>query len=415
MGSNKILVTGIGSITPAGNTNDLWNAILNKENHLSNIDNKTGVKLPAKVVGKVDSELFINVLDRVKKYVSRHTLLGNTAFTECYKDSGLEQLSEPKNGLIFGSASLGQDVLKDVYTEVFMKDYTDADYNVLNTISNAGAAQLIAATNNVNGFVQGIEGASCSGILAIINAINLINSGNCDRVFCNIGDANLFPSTMLYYNRKIRMKGTSYTFFGKLGNAKDRNTENYILPFADIEHSDRGAIAEGGAAILLESEDAALKRKAKIYGEISDADFCFHADNYHGTDKDKLGLKEVTSKFKNNSFRSIYLSATGCYPLDATTIEVCSQLFPNTHSFSAEAVIGHTGATSSLLNIILALKSINNNILLPTKNYNPEIKDPACMLIPSIEIIKDKSIDNILIISTGFGGYNGACRLQKYE
>lgn len=415
MGNCKILITGAGSVTAAGNTENFWEAVKQKKNCLTLLEKDVVPDATERVVGKVTTNLTDLLPDRVNSFISRHALLGYAAFRECLYNSGLRSLSSPENGLIFGSASLGQDMMKNAYHEMFLKDFKDAEYNVLNTISNAGAAQIIASVASLRGFVQGVEGASCTGILSLINAVNLIQSGTCKRVFCVIGDANLFPSTMLYYSRRIRSEGRSYSFFGVKNSAEERAVEDYVLPFSNPDYSDRGAIAEAGVAVLLESEESAKERNAIIYGELSNPVFSFHADNYHGTDKDMAGLKQVFGQLNEEEVSSAYLSITGCYPLDASTLKICSRFYPGIHAFSAEAVVGHTGAASSLLNIVLACKSIREGVLLPTRNFKEEIKNPDCDLKPREKLIRIDNLKKILITSTGFGGYNGACCVKKYE
>jgi 3-oxoacyl-[acyl-carrier-protein] synthase II len=415
LNNSKILITGVGSITAAGNTNHLWEAVVQGNNCLTFLEDNDMPDSPDIIVGRVADDLSDKLPNRVNRFISRHALLGYAAFQECLSNSGLDRLDSPENGLVFGSASLGQDMMKRTYHEVFSKKFKDADYNVLNTISNAGAAQIIASVANLKGFVQGVEGASCTGILSFINAVNLIQSGICKRVFCIVGDANLYPSTMLYYTRRIRSQGKSFSFFGIKKSSEKGAVEDYILPFSDSENGDRGAIAEAGVAVLLESEEAARERNANIHGELSQPYFCFHADNYHGTDRYMVGLNRVFSQISEEKIDSAYLSITGCYPLDASTLSICSRFYPGIHAFSAEAVIGHTGAASSLINVILASMSIQKGVLLPTRNYKHKIKNPHCKLTPRNEFVQVDNLKSILIASTGFGGYNGVCCIKKYE
>ena len=410
----KIVITGIGAITAAGNTNELWNAITEQKNCLSVFESKEIKNLPAKVVGRVTKDISSKLPKKILPFCSRHTLLAASALYECIENANINSFSQNVNGLIFGSTSLGQDMMKNSYKQLFNKAFDEANYNILNTISNAGAAQILSSLINLNGFVQGVEAASCSGLLTLINGANLIKSGICERVFCVVGEANLFPATILYYSRKVRMSGISYSFFGKVSNADERASNDYVIPFGHPQLSDRGAIAEAGAVILLESEKAALKRNARIHAEFEQYHFSFHADNFHGTDNQQLGLNRVMEIYKSLQFDSAYLPITGCYPMDVATYKVCGKYYPNMHAFSAEAVIGHTGATTALINTILAIKSIENKMLLPTKNYLPNSKDTLCSLSPETEIKPFDKIKRLLIISTGFGGYNGSCSIKKY-
>jgi 3-oxoacyl-(acyl-carrier-protein) synthase len=415
MKDSKIVITGFGVITAAGDTAGLWNAVLNKQNHITSYKDETFHDCPVKAVGRVTSGLENIFPEKIMGSVSRHAELAGASLKECISISKIKDKIKNGYGLIFASASNGQDQIKLLYDNIQTKNFNEINYDSINSISNAGVCHLLAGNFNINGYIHSVEGASCSGMIAVITAYNLIKAGICDRVFCTTGDANIFPATFLFYSRKVRMGGTSLSFFGKIKDPEQRELDDYIQPFCQPRYSDRGVIAEAGGTILIESLESAQSRRSDIFAEIEDVSYYFHSDNFHGTDRDQTGLKKVLNTFKNSSPDSIYMPVTGCYILDYYPYKISGEYFPGLHCFSAEPVIGHTGAATSMINIILAVLSLKNKTLLPTKNLKPEYFDPQCMLTPSSESLKEKDINKILILSSGWGGYNGSCLVKKYE
>ncbi|MCP3926497.1 MAG: hypothetical protein GY714_28390 [Desulfobacterales bacterium] len=403
----KILITGFGSCSAAGTSNDLWNKSLQKESCLTQYE-AFSKDFPVKYVGRVPFDL--TIAKRVTP-LSRHGRLGITALKECIDSSCLDEMSNNGTGLIFGSASHGADKAEEAIKEIGTKPFSKISHHLVSSISNAGACHLLASHFKINGYVHSVEGASCSGMLTVISAFNLIKSGMCERVFSVVGEANLYPVTFLFYNKAAKVAGKTISFFGN--NSFDRELEDYVIPYGSPLLSNRGVIAEGGGAVLLESLDSAIKRNAPVYGEVESVNFFFHSDNYGGKDRKLMGLTSVIEKYKNLEIDSVYLPITGCYLLDVGLYTVCSKYFKEVHTFTAEPVIGHTGAATAMINIILSIFSLKENTLLPTKNI-PDKLDDVCELSPTNSPVK-KSIKRILIVSAGWGGYNGACVIKKHE
>jgi 3-oxoacyl-(acyl-carrier-protein) synthase len=366
------------------------------------------------VVGRIDSEFTDVFPKKVNSFVSRHTKLGAVAISECIARSGLAEAAVRQTGLLFGSTSHGQDRVKEMVETLGSVPFPEIDYNIVNSISNAGSSSLLAAHFNLQGYVHSIEAASCSAMLSLLTGRMAVRSGLCTRVLCAVGEANLFPATFLFYSRRVRLDGATYTFFGKQRDPEERAPDAFVVPFCSPPISDRGAIAEGGCCILLESLESAQSRGAEILGELEDVEYFFHSDGYHGIDKELTGLKNVLQKYQELSIDSLYLPVTGSYPLDVGLYTMASTIFPKTHAFSVEPIIGHTGAATTLFNVTLALKSLAGKVLLPTRNLRHNDFDPACRLLPSDDPREKRQLSRILVASCGWGGYSGACIIRTY-
>lgn len=412
--SPRIVVTGLGSCSAAGNTAGLWDAALRKSHCLCPW-HESGAEDPVDVVGRVTAlpdELFA---PRVQPSASRHALLGAAALRECLDDARLAPGGRDDTGLLFCSASQGLDRGEDVMRRLRAQSFSTIDPSVVQCVYDAGACHLLAATFGFSGYVHAVQAASCAGMVAVQTAVNAVRSGRCARVCCVSGEANLFPASFLFYAMRARIDGATCSFFGRVHDRIPREPEQHVRPFGPPSVSDRGAIAEGGAAVLLESLDSALERQAPIYAELDQCHIHFHCDNHHGADYELVGLSAVLARMGGAPVDSLYLPVTGAAILDLGPCTAAGQLFPGTHAFTVEPVIGHTGAATSLLNAALAALSIRNQTLLPTRNLELSGPNPGHPLTPSSEPIRDRPVGRIIVVSSGWGGYNGACALKRYE
>ncbi len=361
---------------------------------------------------------------RVARFASRHSLLGAAALGECLAKAGLNQnlqnpsgqsdgsRPDPHTALVFGSASQGVERINAVLESLSTTPFAEIEPKLVNGITNAGATQLIATRFGLYGQVLSVEAASSSGLFALHHAAGLIRTGSSGRAFAVCGEANLNPVTSLFYGRRVRLPGQALNFFGTLPAAEQRNPHQAVQPFCTADTSDRGAIAEGGGAILLETAETATRRGAHLLAEVTSSATMFYADNYNGSDRELTGLTALLEGFTGQHFDSIYLPITGCYVLDTGLYSVCSRLFPGTHCFTAEPVIGHTGGATGLINTLLAVRSLREGLLLPTANLQSQFRDPDCRLKPD-DSPRTLQHGRILVVSSGWGGYSSACVLES--
>jgi len=414
----RLVITGMGSISSAGNSQQLWQKALAGENALSEFEDSLNMLVEKDndyVVGKVEKDLTSLFSTKVNSFISRNALLAAASIDECLQQNDNLNILDHKTGFLFGSSTGPQDQILNV-AKKFLDHvpFSKLNYSMLNSINDGGICSLLASHFGFSGHVHSVNGASCSGMIALETASQLIHSGKCDRVLCTAGEGGLTPATLLFYSKKIRVPRGLTTFFGLIKDREKRSFDTFIRPFANIDESDRGVIGEAGTTLMVESLEAAKERGAHIYGELEYCDFSFYAENYYGKDLELKGLNRVLEGCKDMSLDSIYMAATGFLPMDIGQLQVASKYFKKTHVFTAEPIIGHTAGATTGLNAVLALKSFENETLLGTKNYNPDLQDESCDLRPSSEPLSKKDLNRILILGAGWGGYNGACIVKKY-
>jgi len=409
----RIVITGVGSCSAAGDTAALWDAARTRASCLSAYQGEAVEGMPVAVVGAVRHELRQLFGQRVAPLVSRHATLGASALDECLNAGGLDDKQRRQTGLIFGSASQGLDRGTAVVDMVRSSRFDSIDPASVQCVFDAGACHLLGSRFGLGGYVHAVQGASCTGVVAMQTAINAIRAGECERVCCVSGEANLFPFTFLFYAMRARVDGVTSSFFGRVRGGQARSIDGHVVPFGPAALSDRGAIAEGGAAVLLETFDSARSRKAAVYAEVEYCGTHFHCDNHHGADPALVGLSTVIAPAVGRSVDSVYLPVTGSTVLDSGPCTVCATAFPGIHAFTVEPVIGHTGAATSLFNTVLGALSIHRQTLLPTHNLMTQ--SVAYDLSPEISPTANRPVNRILVVSSGWGGYNGAVSLVRHE
>ncbi|MBN2769496.1 MAG: hypothetical protein JXR90_02250 [Spirochaetes bacterium] len=407
--SDKVFITSIGSCTASGNTDDIFFNAKTKKSSLT-VYNQITSDCPVKTVGKVKLKTDDIFAQKVRPFVSRNAELGAYAVSQCLNTIELSRTIP--DGLIFGSASQGIDKIMEVIDDLKNNPFNTLNHNSISSITNAGVCRLLAERFSISGRVFAVEGASCSGMIAFIESFNAIKNKIASSMLAASGEANLFKPAFLFYNKKVRVNKETYTFFGKSGESIFRRPSEAVVPYSVPEKSDRGVIAEGGGALFLANENHTKEFDLPVFAEIENVFFYYNCTL--SSNNDFLGLSNILNKLKNEIFDSIYLPISGCWATDYNLYTACSHYFPNTHCFTVEPVIGHTGAVSGLINIILGALSLKNSVLLPTLNFDAKNLDQNFKLKPSEDII-EKDIRRILVISSGWGGYNGACVLKKYN
>lgn len=404
-----LVISSVGVACGAGNLDDLWESCIHNRHHLESLEDGTDER-PPRLVSRVAGDLGGLFPRRTEAGASRHSRLAARAWIDCLAD---DQGAEAPAGLVFCSASQGQDLAERVWPSLRSTDAREMDQEGLRTLTNSGAAQLLAARFSSTGFVQSVDGASAAGLLSLQAAAMALHAGIARRVMVVAGEANLYDASLAFYEKKILLGGATHTFFGRRKDPRPRPLDASIVPFGSIEESDRGAIGEAGVALCLETLASAHDRGARILAHLADVRTHFYTEGYHGTDRAFAGLAKVLVPFQSQGMDSVHLPVSGSWVLDHGPILACSKLFAGCHAHSPEPLVGHAGAASSLLNLALAVRALQQRTTLPTRGLNPAKMDPDCALAPSSAPIQVPGIRRVGVVSCGWGGWNAAAVLER--
>ena len=406
----RVVVTGIGVVSPVGNTLDeTWNNLVNGVNGIAPITLFDATDYKAKVAGEVKNF-------EPRDYMSKQEILRSDRFShlamaaavQAVEESGVIGTVAPDRiGVYFGSGIGGINTMTKEHQKLIDKGPGRVSpYMVPMMIANM-AAGMIAIRYNCQGAAMPAVTACASGSNAIGEALRQIRHGYADAVISGGSDAAVNDLGVAGF---INMHA--------LSTSDDPNAAS--LPF----DARRGGfvIGEGATALVLEEYEHAVARGAKIYGEI--CGYGSTCDAYHITSPapDAAGGARAMIQAMEESGYSVndrvYINAhgTGTQMNDSgeTTAIKTALGEEKAHEVlisSTKSMTGHLLGAAGAIEAAVCLKVLNTGIIPPTINLQEP--DPACDLnyVPNQAVKAD--IDLCLSNSLGFGGHNACLAFRK--
>lgn len=402
----RVVITGLGTINPLGNDVDaFWNNIKAGKNAGRNIARFNAAKFRSQVACEVQD------FDPTK-YLDRNEIKRTDLFTQYALYSAAEAIQDSKIdfatidsfdvGVIWG---VGQGGMQTFETEV--ENYVKADYEprfnpffIPKLLINM-ASGMISMKYGLQGINYTPVSACATGNTAIMDAFNYIKLGKA-KVFVTGGsEAGITPA--------------SFGGFSSMKAMSTRNEDPQTASRPFDKDRDGFVMGEGGAALILEEYEHAKARGAKIYAEIVGASMT--ADAYHMTSPHPEGLGAAKAMelaieeagLTPQDIDYLNLHATSTPVGDIAELNAVQKVFGahhNLHVSSTKSMTGHLLGAAGAVEAIIAIKSINDNIVPATTNV---IKlDDA---IPTdIRVVVntplEKSVKVAMSNAFGFGGHN---------
>jgi 3-oxoacyl-[acyl-carrier-protein] synthase II len=410
MGRTRVVITGVGAITPIGCGKDaFWNALMEGKSGIDLVtrfdtsDFKT--KIGAEIRDFDPQEYGIKPKDA--KRMDLFTQYGVAAATLAIEDAGLE-LGEYNDrvGTIIGTGIGGLMTLEEEKRKLVESKNPSrvSPFLIPMMMPNAINAN-VSIMHKLTGTSPCLANACATGSYALIFACKDISLGDSDVIVSGGSEAIL---TEIAASSFANMKALS------------RNNENPKAACRPFDKERNGfVIGEGAGVLVLESLEYALNRDAKIYAEI--AGYATNTDAYHITAPDPGGrmVKKAIRDSLNMAGldpRDVdYINAHGT----STKLNDKSEAMAIRDVFgdykvpvsSTKSMIGHLiGAAGSIEAIVCAL-AIEKQCIPPSKNY--ETPDPEI----DLNVITEPTPANLNVVmnnSFGFGGHNAVMILQKY-
>ncbi|NRB08267.1 MAG: beta-ketoacyl-ACP synthase [Richelia sp.] len=384
----EVLVTGIGLVSSLSNhLNQTWQKL---------ITGKSGIQFHQPF-----PELSPLPLGLINLQPTGLNELTQLVVASALKDSGLIS-PLPDCGVVIGSSrgyqatweSYGKRELKKEFKLAALKQFPSYLGNWLDSLPHMNAI-TVARNIGATGVVMSPMTACATGLWCIIHAMNLIQSGQCQRVIAGAVEAPITPLTIAGFQQMGALAKTgSYPF--------DKYREGLVL-------------GEGGAVFVLESGELARERKAKIYGQILGGGMT--ADAYHGNAPDPQGKSALAavqqclqrSYLKPEEIDFIHAHGTATQLNDRIESLVIQNIFSNRVAVSStKGATGHTLGASGALGIAFSLMALQQQILPPCVG----LKEPEFDLNLA-SAARHAEVKNVLCLSFGFGGQNTAIALGK--
>ena len=406
----RVVVTGLGAITPLGNdVKTTWN---NMKAGVCGIDTVTKFDiseykctLAAEVHG-FDPTLYMPK-GEVRK-TDLYTQYAVAAATQAYEDSGMtaESVAPDRFGVYIGSGIGGIQTLITEHTKLIEKGPTRiSPFFVPMMISNI-ASGTVAIKYNAQGPNIGIVTACATSTNSIGEAFRAIRHGYADVMLAGGSEAAITPLCF-----------AGFISCQALSQSTDKNRAS--IPF-DAERA--GFImGEGGAVVMLEEYEHAVKRGAKIYAEV--VGYGCTNDAYHMTAPNpeaiasSRAIELAAQQGGVAADRDVYVNAhgTGTPLTDKTETAALKRAFGadayKLHVSSTKSMTGHMLGAAGGVEAIAAILALDEGVIPPTINYR--VKDEACDLdITPNEAVSTK-LTYALSTSLGFGGHNGCLAFKK--
>ncbi len=410
--SPRVVVTGIGCLTPVGN--DLktsWNNIKAGRSGIAPITLFDASELETRFAGEVkgfDPKQHFDPKDA--RRTERFMQLAAVAAREATADAGLEinEQNTERIGVIVGSGIGGALSLAD-HTRIYdtKGPRRVSPVFIPMALIDSGAA-MIAIDQQIKGPNFAVVSACATGVNAIGEAVEMIKRGDVDVVLSGGVEAALSPLTFAGFN-----------VMGALSTRND-DPASACRPFDSTR--DGFVMGEGAGIVVLEHEEHAKARGAKIYGEVLGYGTSADAVHFARPDGDGMGLVRSMrwalrrAHLEPKDVNYINAHGTGTKLNDPTETAAIKQVFGEeaykVPVSSTKSMIGHLLGGAGAIEAIFCLMAIHDNVLPPTMHLNAP--DPACDLDYVPNCARPAKVDIALSNSMGLGGHNAALIVSRY-
>ena len=410
MRENRLVITGMGAVTPIGiGVSAYWDALTAGRCGIGRITRFDASALPVQIAAELKG---FDPSDHMPKTLARtmdpFMQFAFVAAQEALDSSGLNVDAETERiGIVMGTAMSGVTTVAHTQQE-FDAGHRVGPRFVPMTIGNIAAAQ-IAIARGIRGPSLTVNTACSAGGDAILTSAMLLLAGEADAMLAVGGESILCP---------IVVSGLSQA---KALSRRNDDPETACRPFD--AGRDGFVIGEGGGALLIETEAHALARGAHIYAEL--AGWANTSDAHHVTAPcpDGAGaarcMRLALQKAGMQPSDIGYINAHGTStPLGdkAETLAV-KAVFGGRESAppvsSTKSATGHLMGAGGLTETIACIKAIETGILPPTLHL--ETPDPDCDLNYVPNTVRRADITAAMSNSLGFGGQNSSIIVSHYQ
>ncbi|EAZ92265.1 beta-ketoacyl-ACP synthase II [Crocosphaera chwakensis] len=408
----RVVVTGLGAITPIGNTlTDYWEGLMNGKSGIAEITHFDPSQHTCRIAGEVKGFDPHDYLDRKEaKRMDRFSQFGVSASLQVLADSQLviNDLNAEQIGVIIGTGVGGIKVLED-QQEIYLNRGPSrcSPFMIPMMIANM-ASGLTAIHTGAKGPNTCTVTACAAGSNAIGDAFRLVQRGYAKAMICGGTEAAVTPLSLAGF-ASARALSTRNDEPQRASRPFDKDRDGFVM-------------GEGSGILLLEELEHALERGAKIYAEV--VGYAMTCDAYHmtapvpngagATRAIELALKDGGISPEKVSYINAHGTSTAAN--DVTETKAIKKALGD-HAYriavsSTKSMTGHLLGGSGGIEAVATVMAIANDRIPPTLNLdNP---DPECDLDYVPYQSRPLEIDVALSNSFGFGGHNVTLAFKKY-
>lgn len=408
--NRRVVVTGMGALTPVGNTvQESWEGLKAGKNGIGPITTFDTTNLKAKLAAEVKNFDPLAYMERSEMLRSdRFTQLAVAAAEQAVEESGVKGKVKPERfAVYFGAGIGGMSTFETEHTKMMEKGPRRVSSLFVPMMIANMAAGAIALHHDCRGPAMPAVTACASGSNAIGEAMRLIRHGYADAVITGGTEAAITPIAVAGF---ANMQALSTA----------ENPDEASLPF----DKRRGGfvIGEGAVALVLEEYEHAKARGAKIYGEV--CGYGSTCDAYHITSPHPearggaQAMKDAMAEAGYSEKDVVYVNAHGTgTPMNDTTETLAiktalgEEAAHRAYISSTKSMTGHMLGAAGAVEAMACLLALQEGVIPPTINLKEQ--DPNCDLnyVPNQAVKAEISL--ALSNSLGFGGHNACLAFRK--
>lgn len=411
----RVVVTGIGALTPIGNTADeYWQGLINGVSGAAPITQFDASKFKTQFACEVKNFDVTAHIDRKEaRKMDPYAHYAIVAATEAVEDAALlgANPNPDRVGVIWGSGIGGLKTFLDEVSDFARGDGTPRfnPFFIPKMIADI-ASGLISIKFGFRGPNYTTVSACASSTNAIIDAYNLIRLGKADAFICGGSEAAVNEAGVGGFNalHALSQRNDSPATASR---PFDRTRDGFVL-------------GEGGGALILEELEYALKRGAKIYAEVAGGGMSADAHHITAPHPEGLGalnvMKAALLDAGMNTSEIDYVNVHGTStPLgDVAETKAIQQTFGQDayrlNISSTKSMTGHLLGAAGVVEAIACILAVKNDIVPPTINFSEPDPEIDSKLNFTFNKAQKRVVNAALSNTFGFGGHNTSAIFKKF-
>ncbi|MGW1131523.1 beta-ketoacyl-[acyl-carrier-protein] synthase family protein [Streptomyces griseoluteus] len=415
--SRRVAVTGIGIVAPGGiGTPAFWDLLSSGRTATRGITFFDPSGLRSRIAAECDFDPAAYGLDaeqvqRADRYIQFALVAGD----EAVHDSGLDLAAEDpwRIAVSVGTAVGGTTRLENDYVLVshggqrWDVDHTQARPELHRAFSPSTVASSVAERFGARGPVQTVSTGCTSGLDAVGYAFHTVQEGRADICLAGASDSPISPITMACFDA-IKATSPNNDDPAHASRPFDNNRDGFVM-------------GEGGAVLVLEELEHARARGAHVYCELSG--YATFGNAYHMTGLTPEGLEMARAietamdqaRIDPTAIDYVNAHGSGTRQNDrhetAAVKRALGQHAYDTPMSSIKSMVGHSLGAIGAIEVVACVLALAKQAVPPTANY--ETPDPECDLDYVPREARERKLNGVLSVGSGFGGFQSAVILTR--
>ena len=412
----RVVVTGLGAITPIGNSvPEYWNGLINGVSGAASITRFDASKFKTQFACEVKNYKSEDYFDRKEgRKIDLFTQFAHIASDEAIKDAGfdLEKVNHDRVGVIWGSGIGGLITFQDECFAFAKGDGTPRfnPFFIPKMIADI-ASGLISIKYGFRGPNYSVVSACATSTNALIDAFNIIRLGKADVIVSGGSEAACCEAGIGGFNA-LHALSTRNDSPGSASRPFDKDRDGFVL-------------GEGGGCLILENYEHAIARGAKIYAEIVGGGMSADAHHMTAPHPEGLGATNVMryaledAEMSPNEIDYINVHGTSTPLGDVAELKAITKVFGD-HAYkinisSTKSMTGHLLGGAGAIEAIASVLAVKNGIVPPTINHFTDDTEIDNGLNLTFNAAQHRTVNAALSNTFGFGGHNASVIFKKFS